>query len=131
MKFTHATLITFLGLLQCAYTLEDVSWVVFTRANFGSDQGEITGHHVMPATPSVGTCPVTDKICVSFESSHSISATHADGDYTTLYIHAWTGADCSGDWTAFSVTDSANFDVDTGGPVKSIALMAGLCGPPW
>ena len=130
MKFTHATLLTSLGVLQSA-SAAAVSWELSTWSDWGAT-GDFTGAYIMPETPSIGTCPVTDTVCVSFENSHSVSAAHlSDDDYTTLYIHAWTGTDCSGDWTAYSVTDTAVFDIDTGGPVKSLSLMVGLCGPPW
>ncbi|RYP82187.1 hypothetical protein DL769_001737 [Monosporascus sp. CRB-8-3] len=128
MKISPTTVITCLSGLQGTYAW---SWQFSTWSGWGAT-GDLTGAYLVPETPSVGVCPETEKFCISFDNSHSVTAIHTtQEDYTTLYIQAFTGTDCSGDWTSYSVEATAQFDIDTGGPVRSLALMAGLCGSPW
>lgn len=123
-----------LALLLAAVSITQTNALSWEISQWTGSQcgGKLTRDHLMPDTPSVGSCPETGMSCVSFGDSHSFHSRRLPGGkYTTLYVYAYANTGCTGNFVSYAIRrDLSCMNVNTGGNVGSLGYRVSLCGPP-
>jgi hypothetical protein len=128
MKGCQLVLGVFVGLLGSAI---GQGWELSTWSGSECDTS-LTSSYIVPPPPSVGVCPTSDPACISFANSHSFEGvTLGNVNDWTLYILAFEDDSCQNELSAYSLTYSACFNVNTGTNVGSLKVFTGVCGSPF